>query len=296
VPPQARYLIALVAATLVRGFLNQQTPVISILRNPQSFLLLQSVFRPLGQVEPVELGPSRKLTRQTLAIENFSKYPLFATCLEMKALDGIDYPLFLLCKSGLALSEPTDSETRLRITSLSHRVITSVVLNLVRDPVQAQALSGSEAVPPMNELAFEGKRAIEASGGIERFDLLERELPLLEKVLSQIAPETAPQYFRYDRDAGLVFISCRKLPQVTRKPLYAELIAKNQNVKLRGSHYLSCPGDWFLDVLGKFYGHSIHLSSRPTYPKAGLSLLVMNGHSFADCSALLHRPDAFRLN
>ncbi len=170
-------------------------------------------------------------------------------------------------KSGVALSEPADSETRLRITSLSHRVITSVLLKLIRDPVQAQALSESEEVPPLNELAFEGKRVIETCDGIERFDLLERELPLLEKVLSQIPPETAQQYFRYDRDAGLVVISCRKLRQVTRKPLYAELIAKNQAVRLRGSHYIGCPADWFLDLVGKFYGHSISLASRPAHPK-----------------------------
>jgi len=100
VPPQARYLIALVAALLVRGFLNQQTPVIRILRNPQSFALLLSVFRPLGQVAPVELSPNRKLVRQALSIDNFSKYPIFATCPEMKALDGINYPIFLLCKIG----------------------------------------------------------------------------------------------------------------------------------------------------------------------------------------------------
>src|SRR6266446_1773595 len=181
VPSQARSLIALVVASLVRGFLNQQTTVIRILRNPQSFALLQCVFRPLGQVAPIELSPNRKLARQTLSIENFSNYPIFATCPEMKALEGINYPIFLLCKSGLALSEPTDSQTRLRITSLSHRVITAVVLSLIRDPGQAQALSGSEEMPPLNELAFQGKRAIEASGGIERFDLLERELPLLEK-------------------------------------------------------------------------------------------------------------------
>jgi len=146
-------------------------------------------------------------------------------------------------------------------------VITSVLLKLIRDPVQAQALSESEEVPPLNELAFEGKRVIETCGGIERFDLLERELPLLEKVLSRIPPETAPQYFRYDRDAGLVVISCRKLRQVTRKPLYAELIAKNQAVRLRGSHYIGCPADWFLDLVGKFYGHSISLASRPAHPK-----------------------------
>jgi len=60
------------------------------------------------------------------------------------------------------------------------------------------------------------------------------------KQLSSISATTAI--------AGLVVISCRKLRQVTRKPLYAELIAKNQAVRLRGSHYIGCPASVWRDI------------------------------------------------
>src|SRR5438132_1492225 len=55
--PQGRFLIAIVAAWLTRGFLNQQMPPVRVMRSSQSVALLQSVLRPLGQVAAVELGP-----------------------------------------------------------------------------------------------------------------------------------------------------------------------------------------------------------------------------------------------
>ncbi len=49
VTPQARFLITLVAASLGRGFLNLPAQPFKILRSRESFALLQSVFRALGQ-------------------------------------------------------------------------------------------------------------------------------------------------------------------------------------------------------------------------------------------------------
>src|ERR1019366_6548247 len=237
-----------------------QTQPVGILRSPQSFTLLHQVFRPLGQIAPVELGP-RSGIKQMLSNQALFRYPIFATCSDLQALDGINYPIFLLARSGASLNEPVSGEAGLQITSLSHRVITSVALKLIQEPAQAQGLIHSEAAPSINELALEGQRVVESLSPMEGFDFGERELPLLEQVLSRIQPEDARQCFRHDPQGGLVFIRCRRLleltPEVTRKPLYAELAARNPEVKLQGSHDIACPADWFLEVLAKFYGRAV---------------------------------------
>jgi hypothetical protein len=163
---QARFLMALVAASLTRSFLNQQTPTVNVLRSPQALTLLKAVFRPLGQVRPVELTSKR----------------------------------------------------------------------------------------------------------------LEPDMPLLQALLSQIPPTQAQEHFRYDMRAGVLYIRCRLLREVTRKPLYEELLAKNPSVRLHGDHYIACPAAWFLDLLAKFYGRTItlpHQSTDPTQPAEAQSAPIV---------------------
>ena len=139
-----------------------------------------------------------------------------------------------------------------------------MVLQLIREPAQAQGLIVNDQAGSIEQLALEGRRIIESSGGMKPFDLAGRELHLLEQVLARIPPEHAPQYFRCESYSGLVLIRCRRLPQltpaVTRQPLYAQLRAQNPEVKLRGKHYISCPAEWFLGLLAKFYAGPIVLS------------------------------------
>jgi hypothetical protein len=109
---QARQVIALLAALLTRAFLNQQTPLIRIRRSPQSLALLQAVFRPLGQVAPVELSVKRQLVESTLSPANFSGYTIYATCPDPRVLEELHFPLFLLCgakRSNKAPASPTTS-------------------------------------------------------------------------------------------------------------------------------------------------------------------------------------------
>jgi len=256
---QARSLISLIAATLTRAFLNQETAIVRILRSPQSLGLLKAVFRPLGQVRPIELGSKRRQVEQILSNGELCGYPIFATCPDNAALDGLNYPLFLLGDSGLPLPECVDDEAVGQIAALSHRIITSLVLYLLRNPEQAHSLITTQAAPSVRELTLEGKRAIEASGGLENFEILESDMPLLHALLARIPPAQAQEYFQYDRPAEVVRIRCQLLPEVTRKPLYQELLSKNPAVKLPDDDYITCPADWILDLLKKFYGRPIVL-------------------------------------
>lgn len=185
-------------------------------------------------------------------------------CSEVEALERINYPLFLLAQAGAPLSEPLTSDEVRQTTSLAHRVISSVVLQLIREPAQAHGLTLTDQAGSIEQLALEGKRIIESSSGMKPFELAGRELHLLEQVLARIPPEDASQYFHCESHSGLVLIRCRRLPQltpaVTRHPLYAQLRAQNPEVKLRGKHYISCPAAWFLDLLAKFYGGSVVLN------------------------------------
>jgi hypothetical protein len=255
--PQARYLIAILVAYLARGFLNLQTVPVTILRSPGSFTLLQSVFRPLGQIAPIELPPNRRALQCLLFKQNLSAYPIFATCCESKVLDRISYPIFLLANSGTPLGEILTTEAYSQITGLSHHVITSVVSKLIRNPAQAYGLTLSDQAPSIEQLAQEGTQVIEFSG-IPGFEPAEQPLPLLSQVLSRIEPEKASQYFRLDPQSGLVLIRFRLLqdliPKLTRKPLYHELLAHNPQVKPHGNHYIAAPANWFWDLVAKFYG------------------------------------------
>ena len=132
--------------------------------------------------------------------------------------------------------------------------------------------------PSGGELALEGKSIIEASCGFEKFDLMEPDMPLLQRLLSQIPPTQAPEHFRYDMRAGVLYIRCRLLREVTRKPLCEELLAKNPSVRLHGDHYIACPAAWFLDLLAKFYGRTItlpHQSTDPAQPAEAQSAPVV---------------------
>jgi len=57
----------------------------------------------------------------------------------------------------------------------------------------------------------------------------------------------------------VLYIRCRDLADVTRKPLFEELAAQCPQVKLHGSHDISCPADWLLQVLSDHYGQPVVL-------------------------------------
>jgi hypothetical protein len=264
VTPQARFLITLVAASLGRGFLNLPAQPIKLLRSPESFALLQSVFRPLGQILPIDSGVPPKDLRQLLLKGNLRRYPLFASSANPTGLDGLNFPLFLLGRSGTSLMEPLiSSEARLQITSLAHRVITAILRQLIRAPGQAQQLFFNEQAPSIDQLASEGLRLMEYGGVAEGFAHCSGAMPLLEQVLSRIRPEEAHQFFSHDPARGIISIRCRAIHEwVTRKPLYCELAAQNAEVKCRGRHYLEVPADWFLDLLAKHFRRPINLLLR----------------------------------
>ena len=178
-------------------------------------------------------------------------------------MEELNYPLFLLCGAGVVLQEPSAGEALEQSASLSYHVLTRLSLSLAREPVQAQGLIQREESPPLEELAREGKRIIEARCGLPNYDLLESEMPLLHRVLTQIAPERVNQYLRADPNRGLLYLRCRKLRGVTRQPLYQELLGKNPEVRLHDDHYIACPRDWFTDLLEKFYGCRIDLDPLP---------------------------------
>jgi hypothetical protein len=203
---------------------------------------------------------------KTLSAGELCGYPIFATCPDVTALEDLNYPLFLLGDSGLPLQGLLDCQAVGQIANLSHRIISSLVLYLLREPVQAQALIEKQKASSLSKLALEGKSIIEATCGLEKFDLMEPDMPLLQTLLSQIPPTQAQEHFRYDMHAGVICIRCRLLREVTRKPLYEELLAKNPSVRLQGDHYIACPAAWFLDLLAKFYGRPITLPHQPTDP------------------------------
>jgi hypothetical protein len=256
---QARYLIALLAASLTRAFLNYPIPMVSLLRSVQTLILLRAVFRPLGQQTPVALGADWASVQRSLSTANFSGYPLFATCPDPSVLAKLNYPLFLLVDSGRALNPVLDDNAQLQIAGLAHQVISSLVIKLMREPVQAHGLIASQPTPAIDALALEGKRIIEASCGIANFELAEPTLPLLQKIFSRLPLAQAHEYLRYDQSLGVLYIRCRHLPDVTRKPLFEELAAQCPQVKLHGSHDISSPADWLLRVLSEHYGQPIVL-------------------------------------
>jgi hypothetical protein len=67
----ARYLITLLAALLRRAFLNYPIPIVRLRRNAQTVVLLQAVFRPLGQTRAVALGADWPVVQRTLSARNF---------------------------------------------------------------------------------------------------------------------------------------------------------------------------------------------------------------------------------
>ncbi len=198
---------------------------------------------------------------------NFSGYPLFATCPDLHALEDLNYPLFVLADDGIALHQAMDAQVIGEVASLSKRIIIALVLRLLDEPVQAHALIEKQAATSVRQLALEGKRVIEVNCGLENFDLLEPEMPLLHMLLSGWSPEQARGYIRLDPGTNLMYISCRQLQQMTRQPLYRELFAKNPEVKLHGDHYVACPAAWLSAIVEKFYGQPVplcHQSIDPT--------------------------------
>ena len=257
--PQARYLIALVVASITRAFLNLQTPTVMIMRSAHSLALLQAVFAPLGQHLPVELGTKRRLVKRALSAPYFLRYPLYVTCANPSALEGSNYPLFLLSETGALFHEPLHTQAVHQIAGVSQHLLRSLMLYLIRQPVQAQGLIRKDQARSPQDLALEGRRIIEVTSGVPTFELFEPELPLLESILSHLPPHKASALFRYDKPAGVIYIRCFKLPQVRRKLLFQELAAKNGETKLHGDHYVVCPAPWFFKVLEKLYGQPIHL-------------------------------------
>ena len=113
------------------------------------------------------------------------------------------------------------------------------------------------------EMALEGRRIIEAIAGVPKFELFEPEFPLLESLLSRPPPQKAPELFRYDQAAAVIYIRCFKLPAVRRTLLLQELAAKNVETKLHGDHYIVCPAAWLLKVLEQLYGQPFPVYAGP---------------------------------
>jgi hypothetical protein len=145
-----------------------------------------------------------------------------------------------------------------QVTSLSHQVLTSLVLELQRDPIPVHALVQRDSARLLQDLAKEGRRIIQTIGAVEQFEFVGPEMPLLESLLSEVSAANASKYFRGDQE-GVIYSRCRNLPRVQRKALYKELFNKNQPVKLHGDHYIACPEDWFAKVLQKLYGGPVGL-------------------------------------
>ncbi len=270
VTPQARYLMALVVASMTRAFLNQHTPTTLLIRSPHSLALLGAVFRPFGQVVPIELNPNRRLVLETLSARHFDGYPLYATCPDLSAVENFNYPLFILTESGTPLHEPITPEAATQITSMAHRIFGALAVEFVKDRMNAHGLIDCDQSPGISELALEGKRIIEARCGFPSFDLFEPELPIFQAVLSHIPSDRCNDFFRWDLEEEAVFIRCRLINHITtRQPLFDELLAKNPDIKLHSDHYISCPADWFKDLLSKFYGRAIPLYHQaPDSPSA----------------------------
>jgi hypothetical protein len=224
------------------------------MRSAQSCALLGAVFRPLGQVAPVELGSLQK----KVLWQQFSGYPLYASGPGAQAAGPLNYPWFVLDKSGALLHEPISKDDLAQVTGLSHRVFTSLVLKLLSDPVRAHALIQKDSALSLQQLAQEGKVIIGTLGTIERFELVAPELPLLESLLSEISPTSASKYFRREKN-GVIYIRCRNFPAIQRKALFRELHTKNQETKLHGDHYIACSESWFSKTLERIYGGPINL-------------------------------------
>jgi hypothetical protein len=165
----------------------------------------------------------------------------------------------LLSESGFPLTDRLDNQAREHTSSLSYRVLSALVLSLVREGPQVHGLSRSQTATTWQDLLQEGKRLIEARCGLGQFDLLEPQSPLLFQILAQIAPEQLRAYFHQERAGDNIRVLCRKLQGVTRQPLYQELVAQNPGVKLLGDHYILCPTEWFGPLLEHYYGVSISL-------------------------------------
>ncbi|MCX6926325.1 MAG: hypothetical protein NT154_24430 [Verrucomicrobia bacterium] len=134
-----------------------------------------------------------------------------------------------------------------------------MVLSFIRDPLEAQDLIGNEQHLPLEELAREGQWIIEAKCALKHVVSLNLEMLRLATVLSNLSPVQLRERCHYDRTAGVVRIRCGSLLGVTRIPLFEELVANNPQVKLEGDHYLSCPAEWFLQLLTNFYGRAVTL-------------------------------------
>src|ERR1039458_4656218 len=114
--------MALLAASLTRAFLNYPIPIVRLRRSVPPLMLLQAVFRPLGQKMLVALGADSPGVQRALSARNFSGYPLFATCPDPSVLAKVNYPLFLLADSGRALNPALDSDAQRQIGGVSHQI------------------------------------------------------------------------------------------------------------------------------------------------------------------------------
>ena len=112
---------------------------------------------------------------------------------------------------------------------------------------------------PKSDRLLEGKRIIETCCGITAFEFVKSAFPVLERLLSRIPLAQLAEYLRYDRSSGVIYIRCRRLPEVTRKPLFQELNAQCAQVSLHGSHDIACPADWLVGILSEYYGQTVPL-------------------------------------
>ncbi len=151
------------------------------------------------------LGAKRRLVQTALSAPYFLRYPLYVTCANPAALEGSNYPLFLFSKTGALLHEPLPAQAVHQIAGVSQHLISSLILYLIRQPVQAQGLIRKDQARTPKDMALEGRRIIEVASGVPTFELFEPEFPLLESILSHVPPHKAPEFWSGQSLAGMDF-------------------------------------------------------------------------------------------
>ena len=195
-PGQARYFIAIVTSLLTRAFLKLPTPPVALLRTLNSVTLLQCIFRPLGQIEPIVL--TRASWREILSENHFVGFPIYATLDTPALLGDIDYPLLVLSDMGLSIPQLMDDVLQAAITSTTYRILASLLLRYLKHRNLAhQFVCGASDATPQS-LALEGKSIIEQCSCYKSWDLTDADTPLFHQVLAHIPGPSVIDFFRYD--------------------------------------------------------------------------------------------------
>ncbi len=277
--PEVRYFAALLVSMLVRSYLKLACPSVRVLRNSKSVSLLHALFLPLGQTSPYEFNPNiRGQGPRPLLHGCFSGYPLFGYCSNPKVLAGVELPLFLLSDQGLSFQAELPAEDYPQVCTFAHHLIQRVLLGLLRDGPKAHDLVLVD-VPGVSDLAFEGKRAVERYYPECDFSLFTANLPRFKHLLSQIAFDELPRYFKFDLAQQTVRLNFRPLKGHDRKEIRDELQTRNPEVALQREHWLVAPAEFMLDLLSQFYDQPVRLLAASGAEEAPLTEPAASSHA-----------------